>query len=304
MPRRMDSESRRQLHGAAMVALAALLWALSGIVAKHLFVTREIAPLVLVEFRMLLSFVILFVVLAASSPAALRIKLQDVPFFLVYGTLGMAMVQLSYFTAIREASVSTAIFLQYLAPLLTAVYSVAWLRQPAPPGLGRSLLLAITGSGLLLLGGGGGLAASPLGVAAGLASAGFLSFYAIFGARAVGMYSSHTVLLYTLAVGSVSLWPFFPPWQAASLGWLAPDWLFALYMALLGTLVPFTLFLAGLRYISPVRATLTAMLEPALATLGAWLLLQEKLGGLQLIGCALIGLAVGGLQLARSRARV
>jgi drug/metabolite transporter (DMT)-like permease len=294
----MDTNAARRLRGCGLIALAALFWALSGIVAKHLFTTRTIAPLVLVEFRMLIAFGILLLLLAALAPSTLRIRLRDLPFFLVYGSLGMAMVQLTYFTAIREGSVSTAIFLQYLAPLLTATYSVVWLRQPAPAGLGRHLALALGGSAMLLLGA-GGLTTTPLGVLAGLASAGLLSFYAVYGARGVGMYSSHTVLLYALAVGTVSLWPLFTPWQVASLGWGATDWLFAIYMAVFGTLVPFTLFLAGLRYVTPVQATLTAMLEPVLATVGAWLILGEALSPWQIAGCCLIAVAVARLQLTR-----
>lgn len=290
------------MRGCGFIALAATFWALSGILAKHLFASRTIDPVILVEFRMLIAFVILFVLLAAFAPASLRIQTRDLPFFLVYGSLGMALVQLTYFTAIREGNVSTAIFLQYLAPLLTAIYTVVWLRKPPPAGLARNLALALCGSALLLLGGGAGLATTttPLGVAAGLASAVLLSFYAIFGARGVGMYSSHTVLFYALAVGTVTLWPLFQPWRVAALGWVAVDWLFVLYMAVFGTLVPFALFLAGLRYVSPVQATLTAMLEPVLATVGAWLLLGESLGILQVAGCVLIAVAVASLQLSRA----
>jgi drug/metabolite transporter (DMT)-like permease len=287
--------------------------------AKFLFASRQLNPLMLVEYRMLLSIVILGALMAWRARDEMRIRPADWRFFLLYGSVGMAMVQLSYFTAIREGSVATAIFLQYLAPGLTAAYSVLWLRLPPPAGLGVNLALALAGSGLLLLGGASrGLATTPLGMLAGISSAGFLSFYAIYGARAVAKYSPRTVLLYALGVGALCLMPLARPWQVLGIGgaagaaagslaggaaagaiWVAADWWFALYMAVFGTLVPFSLFLEGLRTVEPVQAVLVSMLEPVLATLGAWLFLAERLSLLQLGGGALILAAIGRLQLGR-----
>jgi len=289
---------RTGIRGYALIAAACLFWALSGVLAKFLFSSRPLNPLLLVQFRLLTSFLILAAVLAARSPGDLIIRRRDVGFFLVYGSVGMAMVQLSYFTAIREGTVSTAIFLQYLAPAITAAYAVLWVRQKAPPGLVINLGLAMGGSALLLLGG-GGLSTTPLGVLAGVSSAAFMSFYAIYGSKGVAMYSPPTVLVYALGVGAVFLLPLAKPWQVLALGWGPADWLFVLYMAVLGTLVPFSLFLSGLKQVEPVQATLTAMLEPVLATTGAWLLLGESLLPLQAAGGLLILTAVGRLQLSR-----
>ncbi len=296
-----QARTRATLRGSLLIAGATLFWALAGVLAKFLFARRTLDPLVMVELRMLLSFVILGFLLAARDPPALRIAPRHFGFFVVYGSAGMAMVQLSYFTAVREGNVSTAIFLQYLAPVLTAVYTVVCAKSRPPAGLTANLALAVAGSTLLLVGGKGGLSTTPFGVAAGLASAGFMSFYAIYGAKGVGLYRPYTVLLYSLAVGALTLCPFFPPWQVAELGWGAADWLFILYMAVFGTLVPFTMFLSGLRFVTPVQATLTAMLEPVLATFGAWLLLGESLGPLQAAGGALITAAVARLQISRGR---
>ncbi len=286
-----------------LIAAATLFWAPPRDRGQFLFATRTFDPLVLVELRMLRSFVVLLSC-SRSARSPLYGSTRATPsFFLVYGSAGMAMVQLSYFTAIREGSVSTAIFLQYLAPVLTAVYTVACLKIRPPAGLAGNLALAVAGSALLLAGGKDGLSTTPLGVAAGLSSAGFMSFYAVYGARGVGLCHPFTVLLYALAVGTLTLCPFFAPWRALSLGWTAADWLSVLYMAVFGTLIPFSLFLSGLRYVTPVQATLTAMLEPVLATFGSWLLLRESLGLVQVAGGGLIVAAVVRLQLARARGK-
>ncbi|MDP2871654.1 MAG: EamA family transporter [Bacillota bacterium] len=298
---------REETRGYLLIAGATVFWALSGTLAKFLFSNRPIAPLVLVEFRLLGSFVLLALVLAIFDPSELellRVRLlrrADAAYFLTYGTVGMAMVQLSYFLAISEGSVATAIFLQYLAPVFTALY-VGLARRGLPEkGVVSSLLLALCGSGLLLLGGGAGLTTSRLGLLAGLASAGFMSFYTVYGARGVQRYGPRTLLLGALGVGGLALVPFFPPWRVLDLGWTAADWLFLLYLAVFGTLIPFMMFLAGLRTVAPVQATLTAMLEPVLATTFAWVLLGESLRPPQLAGGALIIAAVAHLQVSRAR---
>lgn len=296
------------MRGYLLIAGATVFWALSGTLAKFVFVNRSIPPLVLVEFRLLGSFVLLAALLAALNPAELRQALglvfrrTDARYFLIYGTAGMAMVQLSYFLAISEGSVATAIFLQYLAPVLTAIYFGLLRRKRLEGNVKLSLLLAVCGSGLLLLGSGTGLATSTLGLFAGLASAGFLSFYTIYGARGVSAYGPRILLLGALGVGSVAVMPFFPPWRVAGLGWAAADWLFIAYLAVFGTLIPFMMFLAGLRTVAPVQATLTAMLEPVLATAFAWVLLGEALRLPQLAGGALIITAVAWLQISRAKA--
>lgn len=295
------------MRGYLLIAGATVFWALSGTLARFLFVHRPVPPLVLVEFRLLGGFVLLAAVLAVFSPSELRLRQRlgraDARYFLIYGTAGMAAVQVSYFVAISEGSVATAIFLQYLAPVLTAVYVGLVRRARLEGSVVSSLALALCGSGLLLLGGGAGPATSRLGLLAGVASAAGLSFYTIYGAHGVRLYGPRTLLLGALGVGGVSLTPLFPPWRVVELGWSPGDWLYILYMAVFGTLIPFLMFLAGLRSVPPVQATLTAMLEPVLATGFAWALLGESLRLPQVAGGALIIAAVASLQVSGARAQ-
>jgi len=294
---------RPQLRGYLLISGATLFWAVSGTLAKSLFKSRPIEPVMLVEFRMIFACLLMGLLLAVSNPPELRIRRADLPFLAVYGSLGMAMVQVTYFVAVSEGTVSTAIFLQYLAPLVTAGYETAAGRKLPSKALLTSLALATCGSATLLLSGSGGLSTSRLGLVAGLASAGFMSFYTVYGARAVARYSPRTVLLWITGIAALALAPVARPWQAAGLGLTVTDWVLLLYLGTFGTLVPFAMFLAGLKYVRPVPATLTAMLEPVLATVIAWIFLAETLSALQLAGAGLIIGAVANLQLRRPRGR-
>jgi drug/metabolite transporter (DMT)-like permease len=72
-----------------------------------------------------------------------------------------------------------------------------------------------------------------------------------------------------------------------------------LAIGLVGTLLPFALAVAALRWISPAVAAIATTTEPVLAALLAWLVLDQSLGGAQLAGGALVIAGVLAAQLAR-----
>ena len=65
----------------------------------------------------------------------------------------------------------------------------------------------------------------------------------------------------------------------------------------LGTVVPFVLEVSALRHISATQVGLVAMLEPVLATIVAWLWLEQVLSTWQAIG---VGVVVLGHPLAQT----
>jgi drug/metabolite transporter (DMT)-like permease len=285
-----------------------MLWGIAGAAAKYLFASREVPPFLLVQVRMGLSFAILALVLGAVAPRLLRLQRSDMGFFALWGILGMALVQFTYLFTISETNVATAIFLQYLAPIVTAVYAWRFERQRLSRLLVSCLSLAMGGSLLLIFGGTVRLLVSPLGLASGLASAGFMSFYTIYGSKRVGRLSPWTLLCYGLGFG-FAFWLLVDAGlalagrPAAGLHLLGSGamWAFFAYIAILATIVPFGLYLTGLRSISPTQATITGMLEPVVGGIAAFLALGESLRVAQVLGGALIVAAVILLQAGQSR---
>lgn len=292
--------------GYISITLAATLWGVAGAAAKYLFASKAIPPFLLVQVRMGLSSLILAAVLAVVAPALLKIRRDNLPFFALWGVLGMAAIQYTYLLAISETNVATAIFLQYLAPIFTALYAFGFEGQKLGARLLTCLGLALTGSFLLIFGGTARLLVSTTGLVAGISSAVFLSFYTIYGAKGVGKLSPWTLLCYGLGAGTLfylladavllathrtipgvamlvdrSIWPFF------------------LYIALLATIAPFGLYLSGLRSVNPTQATITGMLEPVIGGLAAYFALGEALRPVQIGGGVLIVLAVIFLQIKR-----
>ncbi len=273
------------------------MWGLAGVAVKFAFVNRSADPATLVQFRITLSFLILGLALRVWRPQALKVRAADLPFLFAYGAVGLAAVQFFYYLAIREASVAVAIFLQYLAPVFTALYEILVLGRRPGGATFAVIALALGGSALLLFGHGGvGQAPSPLGIAAGLAASAAFAFYSVAARHGLRRHDPWGLLFWGMAMGSLVWAVLRPPWVVLAQPWSLGDWAFFLYLALFSSVVPFGLFLTGLRHIGPTSAVITATLEPVWAGLLAFVLLGERLGPLQVAGAAFILGAVIALQ--------
>src|SRR3712207_9514176 len=71
----------------------------------------------------------------------------------------------------------------------------------------------------------------------------------------------------------------------------------------LGAVVPFWLSIASLRHLPPTTAGLVATVEPVLASVVAWLWVEQVLTGWQVLGGLVVLVGIGLAQTARSARR-
>jgi len=292
------SAGRDRLGGYLAVMGAATLWGISGVVAKGLF-NRQIEPWTLIEIRLTAGFLLLLAILLARR-VRLRVPREHLSRLILLG-LAMTFAQSAYYFTISVTTVATALFLQYTAPVFVALYgravdeeSLGWLKSGA-------IGLAVAGSYFLVTGG-TGIRVHPLGIASGIVSAIAFGIYAVLGRGRVRQVGSTASLLYALGTGAV-FWSFIvPPWRAYLGGYAAEEWLLFAYIVVFATLLPFGLFLRGLRSISSSMASLTATLEPVVGGTAAFLVLGEVLAGAQIAGGLAITAAVALMQIADLRA--
>jgi len=285
---------------------------MGGLTAKWLFTTPSaetakwplpplaiaIPPTVLAAGRATAAFVVLVAILGLFRRSDLRIKVRDVPFFAVFGVAGLAMVHFTYFKTISLTNVATAILLEYLAPILVLIVSVAFMKERFTWTLPAGVGLSIAGCALVVgAAGGGGVVVSPAGLAWGLASAVFFAAYTLMGAVAVRRFSPYTTLVWGLAFASVFWLALLGPRTVASV-FLDPKTAAAVvFMAIVSTVVPFSAFLVALHHIPPTNATVTSTIEPLIAGVGAFLLFGESFSLMQMFGGVLVVAAIMVVQL-------
>jgi len=277
--------------------LAAVCWAVSGSSAKFLF-NSGVTPFQLVQLRITIAALSLLCWLAIRNPVLLKIDRKDIPYFALFGSIGMGACQFTYLFAISRINVAAAILLQYLAPSFIAIYAVVFARDRLKP----STILALLGAtlGCYLVVGAYNLHIVTMnwaGIVSGVLSAVTFAWYSIHGEYGMRRYNPWTVLFYALFFAALvwnivhtPLESFFHPYSAIQWGWI-------LYIGIMGTLVPFGLYLQGVNLIRSTRASITATLEPITAGALSFVFLNEQMDSLQIAGGVLVIASIILLQL-------
>jgi drug/metabolite transporter (DMT)-like permease len=294
-----------------MALTAATLWAVNGVVSKVIIESGDIPAERLTEVRTTGAFLLLAAALGIARPESLGVRRAELPMLLVFGVLGLAFVQWFYFVAISRLDIGVALLIQYLAPVLVALWARFAYREAVRRRIWAALALSITGIALLVELW-NGLTLDGLGVAAALGSAATFAVYILSAERAVARRDPVSLSCYGFLLASL-VWAVLQPWTSfpadrvddsvSLLGRLEdvslPVWLLIAWMVVLGTIIPFALLAASLRHIPAPRAAITAMFEPVAATGFAYLWLGESLTAFQLVGALVVLVAIVLAQTAR-----
>lgn len=283
--------------GYCFVMAAALLWAVSGSSAKFLF-HHGVTPFQLVQLRITLAAVCLFIWLFFKNRSLLFIAKEDVFYFLVLGIFGMAAVQFTYLFAISKIHVAAAILLQYMAPIFIALFSFIFAKEKIKISTVTAIIIATTGCWLVV----GAynlnvLSMNIVGILSGIASAIAFAWYSIHGEYGMRKYNPWTVLFYAILFAAL-LWNVLHPPLEAFFHTRSPlEWWWIFYIAVFGTVLPFGLYLEGINLIRATRSSITGMLEPITAGILSYIFLNEIMEPLQLAGGGLVIFAIILLQL-------
>lgn len=291
----------KDLRGYVLVMGGATLWGISATLAKYLL-NREIDTVLIVQSRVSFSALVFLIVLLLFRPALLRIRFADLFRFALLGICGVAGANFTYYYAIKETTVATAILIQHTAPLAVMFYA-AWrgMEQVTGVKLGAA---AVSLAGCFLALGAYDLAVLNLSLSGLLSACGAMVTYAFLSVYSKHLLSSHnlwTMSFYTLLLASAFWLIVNPPWEIAAAGIAGDVWTDLMLLALVSVLLPQTMFFAGMRLITPGRAVITNTLEPVVAIISAAAFLGEFLEHLQVLGAILVLTALVLLQLNREK---
>ena len=281
----MNIDGRKQgTLGYLYVALAAVLFAISGTAAKFLF-HSGVTPFQLIQLRTTLAFIFLLIWLGLRHSAQLRISKTDLPYFLALGVFGIGAAQFFYLFAISKINVAAAILLHYTGPVFVALYVVVVQRQK----IGKLSILSIFGTlvGCFLVVGAYNLpllALNRIGIISGMLAAVAFAIYSVLSDYGMRKYTPWTVLLYGLLFAALMWNVLHPPLAAVLHGYAPVQWGWIFFIGVFGTIFPFGLYFEGIKRIRPTNASITATLEPISAGVIATIFLGEMMLPLQIIG--------------------
>jgi drug/metabolite transporter (DMT)-like permease len=263
------------------------LWGLNASISRTLL-DDGTSALRLSELRTLGARVVIGVAVAVFRPRLLRIERSQIPLMALIGVAGLAVVYATYFIAIERLQIGVAVTLQYLAPLMLLLW--LWLARgrKLSPSLWAAMAVSLLGTILVVRAFEVG-SLDGIGIAAALVAAVGYAYYLVNIERA-GRYSAPaTILVWAFGFATLTwlvvqpLWSF--PWGEFS---DADSILRGAFLIVLGTAVPFACIVAALQHVPAARVAIVATLEPVLAAVFAFVILDEGLAAVQILGGGLV----------------
>jgi len=289
--------SAHALRGFLLLLLAVLFWGGSAPLGKFLIVTR-FDTLIIVQTRTSLAFILLLIFFLLIDRSVFRIELRDIWKFAMLGVIGVAITNYTYYYTVKEASVATAILVQYTAPVWIVLYSVLILKEDR---LDRvtivSLVIALVGCYFAVTSGsmqsinlkGWAIITGPLSA--------FTFAYQVIGTKQlIKRYSIWTLLLYMFGFSAIFWLCVNPPWNVIAKHYNCSDWGILWVFAIVSILIPQMAFASGLKHLDASTAGIISVMEPVIAIVAAFLILGESLSVIQMFGGLMVLLAVGLLQ--------
>src|SRR5437870_7954527 len=163
--------------GYPLVLLSAFLFAAGGNVVKALF-KLGYSPLVLAQLRIWSAFLGLFLSLLLIRPSLLRVDRRQLPSLAIFGGVGLAGVQLSYYLTIARINIALALLVEYLGLVAVTAFERYHRHQAVGARIWGALALVLVGAFFAV----GAYQPSPFsvnlpGVMLGLVSAAFFALY-------------------------------------------------------------------------------------------------------------------------------
>ena len=281
--------------GTALVLLAALFFSTSGALGKPAM-HAGFTPEQVAAARIALAGLVLFAGVALFAPRKLRVRKGDWPVLIGYGLLGVAGVQLMYFISAGRIPVGIAILMEFVSPVLIALWVRFVRRHRLPRAMWGGIALAMVGLALVAQVW-QGLTLDAVGLLAGLGAAICSAGYFLLGERAVADQDPLGLVTWGMVIGAVAICVVAPPWTwplrlldvDVEFGrWHPPVWLLMIALVLVATVLAYATGISALRHLPASVASVLGLVEPVIATAAAWALIGERLAWVQALGAAIL----------------
>ncbi|HIH45160.1 MAG TPA: EamA family transporter [Candidatus Methanoperedenaceae archaeon] len=269
------------LRGYGEIAAASVLFGLTGIFVKLI---GGMSLYAVIFYRLLFSLAILACILLATGKRHELMPREKKPLLLLFGLLSGSTI-LTYFFAIRETTIATAVLLLYTSPIFVTLLSPLLLNERASGSGLLSLLVSMAGTVLVVNPWSNGTAIGVAGILFGVLSGVFYALQVIVSRRMSGIYSGYSQAFWGGAVAAVI---FFPAALSTPLSAVRENLLLLVLFGLFPTAMAVSLYFNGLRYVKASSATIVGLVEPVSATLLAVIFMQESLSLVTVLGGMLI----------------
>ncbi|MCC2677571.1 MAG: hypothetical protein K0R29_147 [Pseudobdellovibrio sp.] len=279
----------QEVLGLIFVLLAGFGFGFLGIFGRYAF-QSGLTVGELLTFRFIVASVLLWVGLFAFKRDLIKLPPRQILISAGLGVFGYAVFSTFYFKSIEGISVPLAALLLFTFPIFVNVGAHFFLKERMTKNQFISLLLATVGLGILLWG--PLVVNSPAAVVYALIAAVTYAVYVLVSGKVQQNVAPFSSSLYVISATALALFLIHQP-AITRVTELTSQQMFIISgIAIISTIAPLTLFLAGLQKLSSSKASIVVMIEPVVATVAAFFFLGEQLTPLQIGGALLVLVAL------------
>lgn len=282
---------KKELAGVGITLFGGALWGVSGACGQYLFEYKKATANWLVPIRLLIAgLLMLLFLLAKDKKTTISVwkSKKNAIDIIIYGLAGMMLCQYTYFATIERSNAGTATILQYLSPALIMI--VVCITDKKLPKIEEIIAMICALVGVFLIATHGNISQLVISKDAlffGIASAVTVVIYNIQPKNLMKQFSTPLLLAWAMVIGGVALFIAFRPWVYKPI--IDVKAILALAAIIFfGTILSFSCYMQGVKWIGATRASLYACIEPLVATLLSVFWLRVSFQWIDAIGFILI----------------
>ncbi len=290
--------TKRPVLGVILAFGSVILFGLNASTSK-VIMQSGITPEQIVIFRSLATALLAGIALALTKPKAFRVEKGEWKNLILFGIVGVALMQWAYSNAVANLPIGIALLIEYTAIVIVPLASLWLFKERVLPRLWVAIVLVLIGLVVVSKIWDGGL--NPVGLLFAIAAALFLSFYFLMGEHTLKKRDTLSTLFYSMTISAL-FWLIVSPWwefdtsritsEVSLTGNLEafgyPLWVLLIWLGVMGAFVPMLFSYLAMANLGATSVGVISTAETVFAFLFAWAWLNEKIDGLQALGGLLV----------------
>ena len=275
-----------KIHSIALVSM--LLWGMSYIWSKMVFTFYS--PLATIFFRLLISFVSLFLLILLTQRFE-KIKKQDYWLFAVGALFNPFLYFIGENYGLKMVSASLSSIVVATIPLFAPFAAYYYFREKLKPVNLIGLILSFAGLLIIILKKDFSLNANPTGLLLLFLAVFSAVFYTIFLKKLTSRYHPITIITWQNFLGALYFLPFFLYFETPTVFSTIPPWKVLGALLLLGVFassMAYVLFAAVVKGLGVIQSSLYTNLIPVFTVIFAFFFLNEPLTINKLVGMLVV----------------
>lgn len=279
-----DTGQGKNIWGTVLIIISATAFGLMAIFAKFAY-QAQLNMLTILSLRFTIAAAVMWIIVLAKRENP-RVERKQLFALLGLGAMGYGLMSTFFFNSVRLIPASIASILLYTYPVLVTALS-AVIYKEAVTKL-KVLSLIISSAGLIMVVGVAFKGLNFLGLFCGIMAAVVYALYIITSNRYVDKIDPIIVTTYISTAAAIAF--NVVGWYKGAINiFIGPiEWLSILGIAVVSSVVAILTFFQGMKIVGPSKASIISTIEPVVTILAAFVLFNEKLSMLQILGAALV----------------